>query len=217
MALVEPGVAPAPRGLGLTAAGTPHTTSPHVGVSDSHWCPRRCCLLRPRCSCPRRCCRRIPRGRRSSCPTTGPAVPAAAGGAPHDVVAVVRRTRCPRRCCRTPSPRRRRPHTALLAAPAAVGSRSTASHRQSRTRCPRRRSSPSGVVAAPQATSVRHALASGCSTPPPTRWLPQMMCWLHARRILRRRGRPIGRRRAALASCTAPRAFRKPAPCVSAS
>ena len=139
-------------------------------------------LPRPR-SCPRRCCRRTPRGRRSSCPTRAPDSPG-------------RRRRCPTRCWRHPPSV---PQTMLSHAESAQAG---APHGAARAPRPRRcRLRPDGVapgsrahgapddalavvvVDAPQGTSVRHAFASGCSTPPPMRWLPQMMCRLHARRM----------------------------------
>ena len=90
------------------------------------------------------------------------------------------------------------PHVRLVEVPqssVAVG----AAHRAPRD------ASPSSVVDAPHITSVRQALARGLSTPPPMRWLPQLMCAFHgvgSFRVRRRSGiagerlSPAARRRA---------------------
>jgi len=75
--------------------------------------------------------------------------------------------------------------------------------------------SPWRVLAAPHVTSRRHALASGRSTPPPMRWLPQLMCRFHGVGSLTLPGDGKDAFAANIfATCTAPRAFRNPAPCV---
>src|SRR5450759_4724014 len=85
---------------------------------------------------------------------------------------------------------------------------------------------PSGVFALPQVTSVRQALAARRSWPPLTRWLPQMTCALHgvvsawiacpAMAPPSAGGSRLAPVESDCASSTAPRALRKPAPCVNA-
>ena len=95
-----------------------------------------------------------------------------------------RRTRCPRRCC-LPS---LVPQTMLSSSlqcptrPCLRRRRCSRPRRRSLSRAdgaPDDRVSRRRCVAEPQMTSARHAFASGRSTPPPMRWLPQLMCLFH--------------------------------------
>ena len=175
--------------------------APHDVVAAAR-CPTRCC--RRRRPCPTRCCRR----RRA------PHDVVAAAGAPHDVVvaAVVPHTmlspspRCPTRCCR----RRRVPHTMLSPSlvPHTMLSQSLDAVRAPHDVVARRSSHAPGC-------SDRDALAVGFRTPPDSRWLPQIICLLHI--FWSGMRCPAAPSRRTRARRTAPTAFRKPAPCVSAS
>src|SRR5690349_198443 len=74
---------------------------------------------------------------------------------------------------------------------------------------------PVTVFASPQITPDFHAFAFGLMTPCVTRWLPQLIFWLHSD------GWGYGCPTCAVlkytARSTAPFVFRKPAPCVRAS
>jgi hypothetical protein len=54
------------------------------------------------------------------------------------------------------------------------------SQESSLQRVPHTMLSPSSSRAAPQTTPAAHALAAGFSTPPETRWLPQLIVRLQA-------------------------------------
>src|SRR5687768_12172812 len=86
----------------------------------------------------------------------------------------------------------------------------------SRHTLPQTIGSPFSVRADPHMTSAAHAFASGRSTPPPMRWLPQLMCLFQGVGSLSGAlaGAGFAPLAKAFASWTAPRAFRNPAPCV---
>ena len=58
---------------------------------------------------------------------------------------------------------------------------------------PQATASPAAVRLEPHITSVLQALAFGRSTPPPMRWLPQLMCVFHGRGIADGTSLPGGR------------------------
>src|SRR5687768_5300354 len=100
------------------------------------------------------------------------------------------------------------PHTMLLP-------QTMLSHEGSGQLSPHTMLLPLGVLAPPHSTSAAQAVPPRVRTPPRARLLPQKICLLQPRFIgYASPGLAMAKNSA---SCTAPREFRKPVPCVSGS